>query len=331
MPSYLDFNEMPNSDAAERDLLSNYNALFTNQPDQPQGYDGVPEWNDISSELLYNLPSPLPEGVNDEISGLFRAIGADQPRQGSPRRSTGQSSPQPANSIQSAGVGVTLDKGAVATRNPRKQNHSCDQCRTAKRACDLPQDSSINGQKPTASCTTCVGRGLKCTVAWLASRKSQQHARKRARTTSYTQSTDTIVDSDGATYPKERATTPPVGHGTFTLSRDEDLARQLVGRNVLSQQFNLYVDVMDMPISHCLLQGSMHPRYSMGIAALMPLSKSSYMSGYFDHANVWIRSSVLRHEPASAQSPKWKLLTAPKRNPIQFRCFLRMSGRRFWS
>ncbi|KAJ5820584.1 hypothetical protein N7474_006175 [Penicillium riverlandense] len=303
MLGYLDFNEMPNSDATEQDPFSNYIELLADQPEQVQEYHGMPKWDDVSAQLLHNLPSPLPEGADDELSGLFCVNIADQSSQNPPSRSTGRSSPQPPNSIQRAGVGVAPNKGVVTTTNPRKQNHSCDQCRNAKRACDLPQDVSINEQKPTSTCTTCSWRGVECTVAWLANRKSQQHTRKRPRTMSYIQSTDTVVNSCVATCPEERADTPPVDRGIFMLSREEDLARQLVGRDTLSQQFNFYVDVIDMPLSQCLLQGSMHPRYSLGIAALGPLGNSSHMSVYFDHANVSLRSCWETQKSSWASTP----------------------------
>lgn len=45
-----------------------------------------------------------------------------------------------------------------------------------------------------------------------------------------------------------------------------------------------------MPISQCLLQGSMLPRYSLGIAALAPLSGNMQLSNYLDKANLWIES-----------------------------------------
>ncbi|KAE8423793.1 hypothetical protein BDV36DRAFT_242147 [Aspergillus pseudocaelatus] len=79
---------------------------------------------------------------------------------------------RPACSTQHAGVGVTLSKGLETTRNPRKQNHSCDPCRTAKRACSLRQNIPVNGQKPTTPCKICNMPGLEYTVAWLINRKS---------------------------------------------------------------------------------------------------------------------------------------------------------------
>ncbi|GFG19167.1 hypothetical protein IFM5058_09778 [Aspergillus udagawae] len=290
MLSLLAFNEMDNLDATERDPFSNYIELLANQSEQVQGYHSVPEWGDVSGQTLHNLSSSLAEGAEDEHNGLVCVNNADQTSQNSPSGDTGRSSPWPACSTQHTGVGVTLSKGLGTTRNPRKQNHSCDQCRTAKRACSLRQNMPINGQKPTTPCTTCDMRGLECTVAWLVNRKSQQETRKRRRTTSYVQGTGTVADPCVAPCSEKRADTPLVEIGAVVLSREDDLARQLAGRDTLSQRFNLYVDVIDMPISQCLLQGSMHPSYHLGIAALGPLSDSSHMSVYFHRANVWIKS-----------------------------------------
>lgn len=38
-------------------------------------------------------------------------------------------------------------------RRIRRQNHSCDPCRLAKRGCDLPRGVAICGDKPTVACT----------------------------------------------------------------------------------------------------------------------------------------------------------------------------------
>jgi hypothetical protein len=69
-----------------------------------------------------------------------------------------------------------------------------------------------------------------------------------------------------------------------------ELFRQINAREICLQQFNLYVDVCDMPISQCLLHGSMPPRYSLGIAALAPLSNSVHLNAYLKKANTWIQS-----------------------------------------
>ncbi|KAJ5910839.1 uncharacterized protein N7473_000142 [Penicillium subrubescens] len=251
---------------------------------------GAPEWDDVSGQLLHHFASPSAEGTDAELSGLFCVTAAEQSCNGLPSRSIEQLSPRSADSTQNTDLGVTLSKDPTTKRNPRKQNHSCDQCRTAKRACSLQHNVSIKGQKPKTPCTTCNVRGLECTVAWLVNRKFQQQTRKRPRTASYAQSTETVVGPCIAACSEGQADTSPVYREVFSLSREDDLARQLVGRDTLSQRFNLYVDVIDMPISQCLLQGSMHPRYNLGITALGPLSDSGHMSVYFDHANTWIGS-----------------------------------------
>lgn len=293
MPSQLDLNEMSSSEAAEHDPLSNYITLLTNQSVQNQGCHGASEWDDVSAQLLHHFASPLAETTDaelSELSDLFCVTTAEQSCSDFPSRSIGQWSPRSADSTQNTDLGVTLSKDPTTKRNPRKQNHSCDQCRTAKRACSLQQNVPINGQKPTSPCTTCNMRGLECTVAWLVNRKFQQQTRKRPRTASYAPRTDTVVGPCIVACSEGQADTPPVDRGAFALSREDDLARQLVGHDTLSQRFNLYVDVIDMPISQCLLQGSMHPRYNLGIAALGPLSDSCHMSAYFDHANLGIGS-----------------------------------------
>ncbi|KAE8368064.1 hypothetical protein BDV27DRAFT_154392 [Aspergillus caelatus] len=145
---------------------------------------------------------------------------------------------RPACSTQHAGVGATFSKGLGTTQNPRKQNHSCDLCRTAKRACSLRQNIPVNGQKPTTPWKTCDMRGLECTVTWLANRKSQQETRKQCRTTCYVQGTGTVAEPHVAPFPEERAETLLVELGAVILLREDELARQLAGRDTLSQRFN---------------------------------------------------------------------------------------------
>lgn len=61
-----------------------------------------------------------------------------------------------------------------------------------------------------------------------------------------------------------------------SLSRTEaDLARQFTARVTCSQQFEIYVDTFDIPISECLAGGSMPPRYSLGVTACTPLENSA--------------------------------------------------------
>ncbi|KAF3401702.1 hypothetical protein F1880_010112 [Penicillium rolfsii] len=301
MLSQLDFNEIPSSEAAEQDAFSNYITLLTSQPAQDQGCLGAPEWNDVSPQLLHPFASSLAEVGDEELNGLFCVITREQSYDNSSSRSTEQSSPQPTNSTQNADLDDPIRNGLTAKRSPRKQNHSCDHCRTAKRACSLQQNVSIRGQKPTTPCTTCDSRGLECTVAWLVNRRFQQQTRKRPRTTSYSQSTDTVAEPCVTTCSEEQAY-KTIDEGPSVLSREDDLARQLVGRNTLLQKFNLYVDVIDMPLSQCLLQGSMHPRYNLGIAALGPLSNSGHMSAYFDHANTWIGSCWIKQTSSWAST-----------------------------
>lgn len=167
---------------------------------------------------------------------------------------------------------------------PRRQNHSCDQCRSSKKACDLPLTVRISRRTPSTSCSTCNNRGLSCTVVWLASKKLKGHAKKRASMVSY------VAEPDG-TSAEEQPTDRLRSDILENISTVEsDLSRQLNAREISLQYFNLYIDVCDMPLSACLLQGSMPPQCGLGIAALAPLSASQNLAIYMKRANAWINS-----------------------------------------
>ncbi|KAJ5825426.1 hypothetical protein N7474_002564 [Penicillium riverlandense] len=182
-----------------------------------------------------------------------------------------------------------------STRKLRRQNHSCDQCRSSKRACDLPMTVRISHKKPSTSCSTCNNRGRSCTVMWLAGKKSKSYAKKGANAVSYVAEAD---DTDAEKQLTDRVRHPTPGE---ISSVESDLSKQVDSREISLQYFNLYVDVCDMPISECLLQGSMPPQYGRGIAALAPLSASQNLAIYLKKANAWISSCW----EANSESDLW--------------------------
>ncbi|OGM50345.1 hypothetical protein ABOM_001079 [Aspergillus bombycis] len=169
-------------------------------------------------------------------------------------------------------------------RRIRRQNHSCDPCRLAKRGCDLPRGVAISGNKPTVACTMCSLRSMECTVAWLASRKPSRHTQRRAETPPRSPAPNRALNS-------QWRPTEDVSHvqGLTLLPRAEwDQAKQLEARERCVQHLYLYIDVVDMQIATCLSERCMPPCYSLGIDALAPLSNSADVSPYLERA----RSSI---------------------------------------
>lgn len=171
---------------------------------------------------------------------------------------------------------------------PRRQNHACDQCRASKKACDLAMNASTS-QKHAQSppCTTCMVRGQDCTTVWAVKRQSAQEARRASRAARNLQTGESVVkwtSTDGATPERH------FGIPTPTSTIEIELARKLIANDTCTEQFHLYVDAFDVPISQCLLSGSMPPRYSLGVIAFESLSRSPYISDQVKRANSWVET-----------------------------------------
>lgn len=299
MPDLLSdsaYDEMVDIGVAEEDPFSDYLALFSAQADQTLLNDTTGDLNSIYLPFLQQV-TPLP-GVdaNDERAG------SSSNNSGSSYDGIGQpldpSSPISSRSPHGSSSRKPQKQIVPLRRQPRKQNRSCDQCRSMKRACDLLPSIVIEEQKPLTACSTCNLRGVECTVAWLEGRQSEQHARKRARLNPSTVEADNPSQNSAKTGKNPTADALLQEMTTSVSMNEVILARQFNAHETCSQQFNLYVDVFDLPLSDCLSQGTMPPHYSLGVAALAPLSHSAHLSVYLDQANSWIRSC-------------WEMKTAP--------------------
>ncbi|KNG82057.1 hypothetical protein ANOM_010739 [Aspergillus nomiae NRRL 13137] len=180
-------------------------------------------------------------------------------------------------------VSATTQKPSTG-RRIRRQNHSCDPCRLAKRGCDLPRGVAISGNKPTVACTMCSLRSMECTVAWLASRKPPRHIHRREETPPRSPAGNRAPNSQWR--PTEDVSSV---QGVTLIPRPEwDQAKQLEAREQCVQHLYLYIDVVDIQIATCLSERCMPPCYSLGIDALVPLSNSADISPYLESA----RSSI---------------------------------------
>ncbi|KAE8157274.1 hypothetical protein BDV40DRAFT_305307 [Aspergillus tamarii] len=176
----------------------------------------------------------------------------------------------PAVDIQQELYPASTSQKQSTGRRIRRQNHSCDPCRLAKRGCDLPRGVTICGNKPTVACTMCSLRSMECTVAWLASRKPARHIQRRAESSPRSPVGPKVLNCQGK----------PV----------EDVS-QLEARERCLQHLYLYIDVVDIQITSCLSERCMPPCYSLGIDALTPLSDSADVSPYLERARSSINNS----------------------------------------
>ena len=186
---------------------------------------------------------------------------------------------------------IRISKGAgiPPKKRRRRQYHSCDPCRLAKRGCDLPIDISIQNRRPVRGCTTCKIRDLECTVAWLDSKQDIQHIKKRGRTASHISHTHTNMDTQPRKDDNHQLGTSSVFDELDPLLVPEaELARQVTARETHSQQFRLYIDVWDVPMTNCLSHPCIPPSYPGGVDGLAYLGNSTSFSEYFGQAQSWI-------------------------------------------
>lgn len=185
MLSVLESNNFPSMGYNDRDHFARYIAPLDDEIRMQLGGDNNLDWSTISNHILRQPPSHPVSDVDEEIEGLLFQDIATRPQANSDTRRIHSSSSTPTNNVQDSNARVSRSRNGSTIGNPRRQNHSCDQCRSSKKACNLPLRIGISGQKPSTPCATCNARGLECTVAWLASKKSEKQSRKKARTSSY--------------------------------------------------------------------------------------------------------------------------------------------------
>lgn len=161
-------------------------------------------------------------------------------------------------------------------RRPRKQNRSCDPCRSAKKACDLPLNVTYQNNLPSSPCSMCRLRGTDCTVSW---RLSKELLHKVEGFSSESLTRDQVERGSHATGYTEHAPSPTTTTGLSTPERD--LVRDAIAKGLCSQRLDLYIDIFDHPISKLLSETCMPPCYSLGIAALGPLSQDAQFAAQF--------------------------------------------------
>lgn len=158
----------------------------------------------------------------------------------------------------------------------RRQNRSCDPCRSAKRACDLPFDPIVSKNSTTAPCTTCKLRGAECTVVWLMKKQGNSHAN---HSVSVSLTSPRSVNDDPNNFRSQLSdSSPPPPISTKLPSLEISIVSDFTSREMRSQRLGVYIDIFDFPVSNLLSGGCMPPCHALGITALKPLSRNSELA-----------------------------------------------------
>ena len=195
----------------------------------------------------------------------------------SPPLSAGQSDncgpPVPVSTTFTARDGNEIlgERGSDVKARHRRQNRSCDPCRTSKRGCDLPRGVTVRDSQALAPCTSCKNRELKCTVSWLARRRLVRQ--------------DECWDAQSGPGRVERA-----DKAMTSSLLVEDFPRKVLAETTCYEKFNEYIYISDSFLSHCLLRESMPLQYRFGVAAYDSLSKVTDISSHVQRAERWTAS-----------------------------------------
>ncbi|KIX98630.1 uncharacterized protein Z520_05931 [Fonsecaea multimorphosa CBS 102226] len=273
-------------------LWREYNAILTPSilPFWPSGSNHEDDLNNARCSPITLPLTPFELNYEDDQNSTLDSNPDDKASPEQPAPQTIQSGLVPINTVLDADPQAPRTEGASYIRTSRTQTHSCDQCRASKRACDLRWTVGTKDKLPSSPCGTCLTRGLKCTTTWLSSRQAERQARKRLGRSSVSHERNATSEAGVATDKQRSLQGSLYAMATCVSAPEANLVRQLTSRETCSLQFNLYVDVIDMPVSQCLLQGSMPPAYSLGVAALTPVSNSLHLRGHWERATSWVKT-----------------------------------------
>ena len=257
----------------------------------PVEYDGI---FDPSSASDYGLPSTYAAHIGGNAGPLQLSPGPlGPPNLFEPSQGDDYLGSFPTESVQTA-----KEKSPPGSRSPmlaakrgprklRRQNRSCDPCRAAKRACDLPSNATFSNDLASPPCSMCEIRGTDCKATWRASKESFRGAKKLVP----------CHDHD-AGIEHSKITASRSTHGL--ASPECNLARHVMAGETRSQRLGVYIDIFDIPMSKLLSERCMPPCYSFGISALTPLSQNAQLAALFSQAqssidNCWEMPSSSRH------------------------------------
>lgn len=191
--------------------------------------------------------------------------------------------------------------------NFRKQNRSCDPCRSAKRACDLPPDTTLSNNLPLSPCSMCTLRGKVCTIAWRSAKQASHNTKKHVSESFFKSrftglGPNTIEHVNDGLSPTSPTTLPR--HDLALICRTMD-------SQTCFQKLRVYIHIFDNPISNLLSTKCMPPCYSLGITALTPLKCNTQLAARFNQAESSIMNSwESRSPPQLRSSPTSRLFLA---------------------
>ncbi|OKP14977.1 hypothetical protein PENSUB_3372 [Penicillium subrubescens] len=297
-------NAVNDDDSDVQGASARRNHIAFTYPFGPAGYSEVfalPSASDEGASLAYFGPMP-DEAVSLQLNSeaLDSLDFFSLPQRPDMVRSPYSQVEQKANKQPPPASQSPTPASKRRTQRFRKQNRSCDPCRSAKRACDLPPNTTFSNNLPLSPCSMCTLRGKVCTIAWRSAKQSSHNTKKHA--------SDSFV--------KSRFT----GHGPNTIEHTNDglsptsattLPRHdlaLVCRTMDSwtcfQKLRVYIHTFDNPISNLLSTKCMPPCYSLGVTALIPLKRNTQLAARFNQAESSIMNSWESISPP-------QLLTSP--------------------
>lgn len=276
-----DYNDLLGTSARQSHIASTY-------PFGPTGYSEVLAMSSASDGGPYpSFSGPVPDQAERIQSNTETVESLDFFRvfQGPGTVS------QPEQKTKKKRFAASQSPTSASKKRPhkfRKQNRSCDPCRSAKRACDLPPNANLSGNLPLSPCTMCKLRGTDCTVAWRAI-KQASHNTKKPASDAFVGSNVTDHGPDVIEHVKDGLSSPSP---TALPSHDCTLVCRTMASQTCFQKLGVYIHMFDKPMSNLLSEKCMPPRYSLGIAALTPLRRNTKLAAQFNQAessiiNAW--------------------------------------------
>ncbi|KAE8345147.1 hypothetical protein BDV24DRAFT_159982 [Aspergillus arachidicola] len=317
---------------------------FTNVFDYPSGSDVLEMGNNVDSDVLgasarqsriaFTYPSG-PTGYSEDLAlssasdgGPFPTHPGSVPDNVAPIQSTSEAleSLDFFRVFQGPGTGrspypeteqKTQKKPPPSSQSPtpaskkrprkvRKQNRSCDSCRSAKRACDLPPNASLSDNLPLSPCSMCKLRGTACTIAWRSTKQASRNTKDPASNT-FVKSYIINHDPDAIEHANDGLSSPSP---TALPSHDCTLVCRTMASQTCFQKLGVYIYMFDNPMSNLLSKKCMPPRYSLGIAAIMPLRCNTQLASQFNQTESSITNAWGTRPPSQPPTPTSRLFFA---------------------
>ncbi|CAO1634433.1 unnamed protein product [Parajaminaea phylloscopi] len=191
LPDDYNFPILSDAPVSYLDTLQNHHTLPPRHPNQPQVHGGLvsafPASGSQFAEMAPVALQPPMSGTDNHTTAAegqwtfesLKTLGGPLDERRDSAESGASSDGRSLSLAQGQSAAVTdvhevqstadMNAPAAETVQPakkfqRRQNHSCDQCRAAKRACGL---RVLKGQPIQGPCDACALRGTICTTKWL--------------------------------------------------------------------------------------------------------------------------------------------------------------------